>query len=165
MKKYILLAFVGVFAIFGAYLLGKKEDGLGSVDVKESVKDASFLEDNELQSNSLYGKKSRAGYINVDSDVLFSAMKSKDFVLINVHIPYEGEISQTDQFIPYNKIVKNKDLLPKDKSTKIVLYCLGGGMSARAAKDLKLLGYNNVYNLKGGMISWKKRGYEIVVKN
>ena len=165
MRKYIFLAFVGVFAIFGAYLLGQKEDSLGSVIEKENIKDTSFSEYNELQGDSLYGKKSRSGYVNVDSDVLFSSMKNKDFVLINVHIPYEGEIPQTDQFIPYNKIVKNKNLLPKDKSTKIVLYCLAGGMSSKAARDLKLLGYENVYNLKGGMISWKKRGYEIVVKN
>ncbi len=165
MKKYMLLALIGVFAILGAYFLGEKGKNLDATKTKAEEKATVLSENKNSQEGSLYGKKNRFGYIDIDSDTLASAMKNKDFVLINVHIPYQGEIARTDKFIPYNKIAKNKDLLPKDKSAKIVLYCLAGGMSSKAARDLKLLGYENVYNLKGGMISWKEKGYEVIIKN
>ena len=40
-------------------------------------------------------------------------LKSKDFSFINVHIPYEGEISGTDAHIPYNEIEEYADQLPQ----------------------------------------------------
>jgi len=43
-------------------------------------------------------------YTAVDAAGLASMLQSKNFLLINVHIPYEGEIDRTDLFIPYNEI-------------------------------------------------------------
>lgn len=31
-------------------------------------------------------------------------LENKDFLLLNVHITYEGEIQGTDLFVPYNEI-------------------------------------------------------------
>lgn len=81
---------------------------------------------------------------------------------MNVHIPYEGEIKNTNAFIPYDKIVDNLDKLPTDKNTKIVLYCQSGRMSEIAARKLTGLGYTQVSHLSGGMIDWEKNGYEII---
>lgn len=96
------------------------------------------------------------------SDELAAALEKKDFFFINVHIPYEGEIKNTDVFIPYDKIAENIDKLPKDKNIKIVLYCRSGRMSEIAAKELIKLGYTNISHLGGGMIDWEKKGYEII---
>ena len=85
-------------------------------------------------------------------------LEHKDFLLVNVHIPYEGEISQTDLFVPYNEIEQNLSKLPRDKGEKIVLYCRSGSMSAIAAKTLVKLGFTNVWNLAGGMVEWEKQG-------
>ncbi len=86
-------------------------------------------------------------------------LEKKDFTLINVHTPYEGEIVKTNLFIPYDKIEENKDKLPTDKNAKIVLYCQTGKMSETAAKKLADLGYGNVSHLKGGMEAWRKANY------
>lgn len=83
---------------------------------------------------------------------------------MNVHTPYEGEIKNTDAFIVFDKIADNLDKLPKDKSAKIVLYCRSGRMSEIAARELMVLGYTQVSHLSGGMIDWKKSGYEIIEK-
>ena len=101
-------------------------------------------------------------YSDVSSDQLFEMLKNKDFYFVNVHIPYEGEIANTDAFIPYNEIEKNIDKLPADKNAKIVLYCRSGRMSAQAAQKLTQLGYTNVYNHLLGMHDWQSKGYPII---
>lgn len=102
------------------------------------------------------------GYKNVSVDELATALKSKDFTLVNVHIPYIGDIEGTDISIPFNKIADNLDKLPKNKDAKIVLYCQSGNMSVSAAKSLVSLGYTNIINVSGGMIEWQKQGYPLI---
>lgn len=103
-------------------------------------------------------------YFDVSVAGLAAMLKSKDFPLINVHIPYEGELDGTDLFIPYNEIGANLGKLPAGKDAKIVLYCRSGSMSAIAARELVKRGYTNVYNLDGGMIAWKAAGYPLLDK-
>ena len=100
-------------------------------------------------------------YKNVDAKGLNTMLKNKDFVFINVHIPFAGDIADTDLSIPYDQIEQNLSQLPSDKNAKIVLYCRSGHMSQIAAEKLVSLGYSNIWNLKGGMIGWEQAGYNI----
>ncbi len=103
-------------------------------------------------------------YTTVSAVQLHSMLNQKDFSLVNVHIPYEGELAKTDAFVPYNEIDKNLNKLPADKAAKIVLYCRSGRMSSMAAESLVRLGYTNVWNLDGGMVGWETQGYEVIKK-
>src|SRR5215216_1029260 len=48
------------------------------------------------------------------------------------------------------------------KSDRVILYCASGNRSAWAADALqKVLGYENVEHMKGGITLWKDRGYEV----
>ena len=107
---------------------------------------------------------SGGSYRNIASEQLWTMLQKKDFVLINVHIPYEGELPQTDMFIPYNAIDQNIDRLPQDKAARVVLYCMSGRMSAIAAETMVNLGYTNVLNLKEGMREWQQKGYSLLNK-
>lgn len=96
----------------------------------------------------------------ISAKKLNSLLDTKDFVFINVHTPYEGEIQMTDLFVEHDSIKANERLLPKDKTAKIILYCKSGKMSAEALNTLKSMGYMNVSHLSGGMNEWQKNGYK-----
>ena len=91
-------------------------------------------------------------------------LDTKSFFFVNTHTPYEGEVEQTDTFIPFDQITLHLDQLPTDKSAPVVLYCRSGRMSAIAARDLVNAGYTNVWDLAGGMLAWEKAGYEVIHK-
>ena len=97
-------------------------------------------------------------YTDVSANGLALMLENKDFPLINVHVPYEGEIERTDEFIPFDQIEQNVDKLPDDKDAQIVVYCRSGSMSAISARTLVELGYTDVWNLDGGMIAWEASG-------
>jgi rhodanese-related sulfurtransferase len=47
-----------------------------------------------------------------------------------------------------------------DKSKPIFVYCKVGGRSAQAAAKLAELGFNEIYNLEGGIMKWNVTGNE-----
>jgi rhodanese-related sulfurtransferase len=102
-------------------------------------------------------------YQNVSANGLYTMLKNKDFVFVNVHIPFEGDIADTDLSIAYDQITDPANLaqLPADKNAKIVLYCRSGRMSQIAAEELVKLGYTGIWNLDGGMVGWEQAGYAL----
>jgi rhodanese-related sulfurtransferase len=105
--------------------------------------------------------KNSAGYADISVQQLNSLLDDKDFVLVNTHIPYEGELPETDLFIPFDEMADHLDQLP-DKDAPIVLYCRSGSMSTTAAEVLVDEGYTNVMELDGGFNAWKAAGYTFI---
>lgn len=103
-------------------------------------------------------------YTNVTPAMLKQMLATKDFAFINVHIPYEGEIANTDAFIPYDQVEQNLTKFPVDKNARVFLYCRSGHMSTIAAEKLVGLGFTNVWNLDGGMIEWERAGLPLIRK-
>ncbi len=103
-------------------------------------------------------------YTDITPEQLKQMLDHKDFVFVNTHIPYEGEIADTDAFVPYDALDENLGKLPSDKNAKIVLYCMSDRMSTIAAQELVKKGYTNLYNLDGGMQAWQQAGYPLIVK-
>jgi rhodanese-related sulfurtransferase len=87
---------------------------------------------------------------------------TKDLVLIDVGTPgdfAEGHIPGSIS-MPLNTTfpVESKKL---SKGKTYVLVCPTGGRSARAARLMKDNGFEKVYNLKGGVTDWLRKGFKV----
>lgn len=100
-------------------------------------------------------------YTNITPAELDTLLEDKDFLLVNVHIPFEGDIPGTDLSIPYNDIESHTDQLPEDLGARLVVYCKSGPMSDIAAEELLELGYTQIYNLEGGFTAWQADGFQL----
>lgn len=106
-----------------------------------------------------------AYYRNISVSEFSRWLETKDFLLINVHVPYQGEIPGTDLLLPYHSIYRHKDQLPAAKDAKIVVYCMTGPMGNVAAGKLVELGYTRVVHFAGGMREWVRSGRELRYRN
>jgi len=79
-----------------------------------------------------------------------------DFQLIDVRQPYEYEIANLGgELIPQNELVQNLNKISKTK--KVIVHCRSGIRSADAIRDLQNLeDFDNLYNLKGGILEYSK---------
>ncbi len=63
--------------------------------------------------------------------------------------------------IPLRRFMKRLDLVPRDRTTTVLLVCRTQHRSNYVMEALRELGYQNVYNLAGGYrayLLWKKKG-------
>jgi phage shock protein E len=101
--------------------------------------------------------------VELDPSAFADAMNEPLGVVINVHVPYAGEIPGTDALAAYDEI-ENSSALPSGASNPILLYCLTGDMSRQAARTLADMGYTNVRWLTGGMTAWQAAGRPITTR-
>jgi adenylyltransferase/sulfurtransferase len=76
------------------------------------------------------------------------------FQLIDVREPFEFEIAEIGgTLIPLKEVTDRMDEIAFDK--KVVVHCRSGVRSAKAIKRLEdKYGFQNLYNLKGGILAW-----------
>ena len=90
-------------------------------------------------------------------------IQNESIFLLNVHTPYSGKINGTDETIEdWENLDKYMEKLPMDVSVPIAVYCRSGKMSADASKQLLEMGYQNIYELDGGMTAWEESGKKII---
>ncbi len=84
-------------------------------------------------------------------------MDSKaDFQLIDVREPHEFDICNLGgELIPQGQIPQNVDKVSKEK--QVVIHCRSGARSGNMVQWLeKNHGFQNLYNLKGGILAWAR---------
>ena len=81
-------------------------------------------------------------------------VSGENFQLIDVREQHEYEIANIGgELIPLATILFNKEKISRDK--RVVVHCKMGGRSAKAISQLQdEFGFDNLYNLKGGIIAW-----------
>ncbi|WP_395008046.1 rhodanese-like domain-containing protein [Undibacterium sp.] len=79
--------------------------------------------------------------------VLIDARDAKQFAAY--HIP--GAIN-----IEWRQVLTKRNSIPKDKP--VLIYCNSGSLSAQAGFALRLVNWENVLILQGGMDEWRTKG-------
>lgn len=105
---------------------------------------------------------SGGSYTNMSPATLKEMLRQKNFFLLNVHVPYEGEIGGTDANVPYDQIEQRIAQVPSDRRAPVLVYCRTGRMSTIAAETLVRLGYTNVWHLEGGFNAWERAGFPLI---
>jgi rhodanese-related sulfurtransferase len=84
--------------------------------------------------------------------------------LIDVRTPKEF----AEGYLKGAKLINffDKDFLDQmsklDKNKELYIYCRSGNRSGQATKKLKTMGFTKIYDLKGGIKSWKRDNLEII---
>jgi rhodanese-related sulfurtransferase len=111
--------------------------------------------------NRLGGATSQMQSLNVQelNDWL---KENKKVVLLDVRSAEEynhhGRINKT-KLIPLDLLSQRLSELNPDDT--IVCVCRSGNRSSFACDTLQRAGFQNVYNLTGGMIAWERAGYKV----
>lgn len=79
----------------------------------------------------------------------------KPFILIDVRETWERDTFNIGgEHIPLAEVIAHKDTIPADKP--VVVYCEKGIRSTIVIQRLEAAGFDNLYNLSGGMQNWRK---------
>jgi sulfur-carrier protein adenylyltransferase/sulfurtransferase len=78
----------------------------------------------------------------------------ENFQLIDVREPHEIEVAQIGgEHIGLSEIINRRGEISKDK--QVIIHCRSGARSANAVQALEgNFGFDNLYNLTGGILAW-----------
>jgi rhodanese-related sulfurtransferase len=113
--------------------------------------------------NSFPQNKSQNCYHNINSDDFNLLIETKELILIDVRLAKEF---RKERLFHARLAASSQTLIPilknLDKNIFVLVYCDEGERSKTASQIIcNELGFKNVYNLKGGIVNWKKRGYSV----
>ena len=140
-SKVVLVAVIAVVALVGGYFV------LGMPGMDHST-GTSTSDDMSAMTPAIS---------QLSAERFNEAVAAEEAFVVNVHVPYEGEIDGTDAFIAFDHIESSAEL-PVDLSQPIRLYCKSGRMSQIAGITLVQMGYTEVAHLVGGMDAWTESG-------
>jgi len=104
--------------------------------------------------------EARAQIKSIDIDEARRLLEKPGTVLLDVRESDEWRQGHIPQAIgiPRGFLELRVEEKVPDHKTPVILQCASGTRSLLAARSLRELGYENVYNLTGGFNAWKDRG-------
>jgi len=109
-------------------------------------------------------KQHEKGIVQLEAAAFKSMFSEKPGTVLDVRTNQEVSTGMIESAQHINVLdadfeTKVKDL---DKTKPVYVYCKSGGRSNRAAKQMQALGFEQIYDLQGGMTAWKAAGYQTV---
>ncbi len=121
---------------------------------------AAFLVTLGLLLFNIYGDQLR-GFSSITPEEAIRILNKDDALLIDVRakdeLSKDGRIKSASH-IPLNQLKNSLNELEKHRAAPIVVVCRSGQRSGVACSQLKKSGFEEVYNLKGGILSWRNAG-------
>ncbi len=84
----------------------------------------------------------------------------EEHILIDVREEHEYAAANLGaKLIPLSRLGSHVDEIPREG--RVIIHCRSGARSARAIEHLQSLGFQNLENLKGGIIAWHAMGGDV----
>ncbi len=102
----------------------------------------------------------------VEPQEMVDVLVSKDVLLVDVRTPREFQMGFIENAINIDFSLPNfqAELEKLDSSKPIVVYCRSGRRSAISTNNFVKAGFTEIYDLKGGIINWQKKGKKLIKK-
>lgn len=102
------------------------------------------------------------GFKEIDAPGLEALKDSEPVMLIDVRTDAEVSRGKIDTAVhlPLHLLPVKVQDIPQDRP--VIFYCQSGGRSAQACAYLSSKGFDNIYNLQGGLLGWLRSGKQLV---
>jgi len=115
-----------------------------------------LIDYDEFCGLNIFSQKTEKNMVKEITVQELAALKENgsDYQLIDVREPHERNIASIEgELVPLAQIMSFAENIDRDK--KVIIYCRSGIRSAQAVIQLESQnGFNNLYNLKGGILAW-----------
>jgi FtsP/CotA-like multicopper oxidase with cupredoxin domain/rhodanese-related sulfurtransferase len=115
-------------------------------------------------SNSTPEQQEYENFSSLSSEVFQNLVETDEYTVIDIRTPQEitqGKIFTNAKEIDFyaDDFQNRLQALPKEE--KYILYCRSGNRTGQALTTMKKLGFQEAYDLKGGITKWQKDGKAI----
>lgn len=147
-------AVVLFFAILSLTACSGNDSGKDAATTKQPA-----IETSRVASVAAVAPPIAKGFLSVTPQEAQQLIKSRQgLVMIDVRTPQElaSGVIKGSHNVPLWPVMQGKLNLPKD--TPLLVICAVGGRSYAAGQALVKWGFQEVYNLKGGVDGWRQAG-------
>lgn len=91
-------------------------------------------------------------------------LNDKTIQLIDVRTPkeFKAEHIENAENINFFDEDFSKKINKLNKEKPVYIYCRSGKRSGKSTAQFKKLGFAHIYDLEGGLLSWKSEGYKVI---
>lgn len=104
--------------------------------------------------------------IILEPKVFSNHINKQNIQLVDVRTPKEHSREYIQGAININYYSENfaDSLLLLNREKAVYVFCRSGKRSNKSVTKFKKIGFDTIYQLKGGFLNWKKEGFKIVTK-
>ncbi len=91
-------------------------------------------------------------------------ISTNEVLLVDVRTPREFNSGHIEKAININFLSSEFDeqIQKLDTTKTLVIYCRSGNRSGKSSPKFVKVGFDNLYDLKGGVLNWQKSGLKLV---
>lgn len=107
---------------------------------------------------TLFSCQAQTSAESVNTEQFIELAAKEDVKVLDVRTPGEvaaSYISGTDYFFNINSAEFKDQIASLDKNATYIVYCRSGKRSSSAINYMESQGFTNLYELSGGIMSWK----------
>jgi rhodanese-related sulfurtransferase len=106
------------------------------------------------------------GFNDISPTDVTKLMNHETAILLDIRTAAENREGHiiNSKHIPTSELVTRMPELEKHRQNHVIAYCRSGNRSVAACKILKKNGFENVYNLGGGIMAWESANLPVTKK-